>query len=142
MPSLSWHQELLLGLGRCGCMRSRWLLPLLQLLLLLGVLLNQLLCLLLMLLLHLLSSLIIGFLLRQLLAFLVLLRGQFVLLLLVLLVHLGVPRIGSSRACGRRKIFRVDGRVGVTGVLRAAIVEFSRSGSGRDRGLAMVGRSA
>jgi len=134
-------------------MRSRWLLPLLQLLLLLGVLLNQLLCLLLMLLLHLLSSLIIGFLLRQLLvffvllrlqilAFLVLLRGQFVLLLLVLLVHLGVPRIGSSRACGRRKIFRVDGRVGVTGVLRAAIVEFSRSGSGRDRGLAMVGRSA
>src|SRR5579863_3254887 len=105
-------------------------------------------------LLHLLCFLIIGFLLRQLLVFLVLLllkflaffvllRGQLVLLLLVFLVELGVPSVGSCWARSRRKFFGVDGRIGVTGsVLRATIVKFSWSGSGSDRGLAMVGGSA
>ena len=67
------NERRLLGPSRrCG-VRSRWRLPLLQLLLLLGVSLNQLLRLLLVLLLDCLCLLIVGFLLRQLLVFLVLL---------------------------------------------------------------------
>ena len=142
-----------MGLALRGGMRSRWRLPLLQLLLLLGVFLRQLLSLLLMPLLHLLCSVIIGFLFRQLLVllvllllkflpFLVLLRGQLVLLLLVFLVELGVSGIGSSSARGRREFFRVNRRVGVIRVFRAAIVKFSRPRSRSDWGLAMIGGSA
>ena len=106
-----------------------------------------------MLLLQLLCFLIVGFLLRQLLVLLVLLllqllpllvllRGQLVLLLLIFLVEPGVPSVGSGSARGRRKFFRVNRRVGVTGVFRAAIIKFSRPRSRSDRRLAMVGGSA
>ncbi len=108
--------------------------------------------LLLVLLLDLLRPLVVGLLLRQLLvllvllllqflAVLVLLRGKLGLLLLVFLVQLGVAGVRRSGPLGRRKIFRMHSRVGVSGsVFCATIFELSRSGRRSDRRPTVVGR--
>src|SRR5277367_1164850 len=79
-------------------------------------------------------------LLLQVLPFLVLLCGKFVLLLLIFLVQLCVAGVRRCGPLGRRKLFRVySGIAASTGVFRATIVEFSRSGGSSDRRPAVVG---
>src|SRR5271156_4369686 len=79
-------------------------------------------------------------LLLQVLPFLVLLGGKLVLLLLILLVQLCVAGVRRCGPLGRRKLFRVySGIAATTGVFRATIVEFSRSGGSSDRRPAVVG---
>lgn len=123
------NERLRLFFRRPGRVRvRRRLLLLLQLLLLLGMPLHQLLCLLLVLPLHLLLFCVISLLLSQplmvallllleFLPFLILFCTQLFLLLLVFLVELGVPGVGSRRACGRWKFARVDCRAGVSSVI-------------------------
>lgn len=102
----------------------RWLLPLLQFLLLLRVPLLQLLRLLLVFLLHLLLACVVGLLLLQslvflillllqLLAFLVLPGAQMLLLLLMFLINLSVAGGGSCVSLSRRKFLRMHGCVSV-----------------------------
>jgi hypothetical protein len=145
------------------------LLPLLQLLLLLGVSLRQLLCLLLVLLLDLLFFCVIDLLFFQLLVilvlllleflpFLVLLRLKLLLLLLVLLVQIRIPRTWGSGPLGPWKVARMDCRVNARSVaFRArrfthrtslpgshcsATFKFARFIRGSDRRLAVVRGSA
>ena len=148
----------------------RRLLPLLQLLLLLGVSLRQLLRLLLVLLLDLLFFCVISFLFFQLLMILVLLLLEFLtflilfclkflLLLLVFLVQIRIPSIRSSGPFGRLKVVGMDCRIRTrsialwtrsrlmnsscfSGSHNSAAFKFSRFISGSDGWLAVVCGSA